>query len=105
MKFLACILSIYILVLTTLPCHDTNECEDNAKVQMSQNMTNNSQEVPDVDLCSPFCDCNCCASITVQSIFKIDFTFDTFFTVQYPKYISDFSSFNFTSIWQPPKLI
>jgi hypothetical protein len=106
MRFLACILSLYILVLTAVPCLDAPEFLGNETVQLTQNTANNTQEIPNVDWCSPFCVCSCCvSSITYQEVLHIDFTCDSFSPVQYPKYTFSFSSFNFASIWQPPKLV
>ncbi|WP_423776237.1 DUF6660 family protein [Bacteroides graminisolvens] len=106
MRFLAYILSLYILVLTAIPCLDIPEFLSSGNVQVTQNTTNKTQDLPDVDLCSPFCHCSCCVSfISYQEVFHIDFTCDSFSQVQYSKYISVFSSFNFASIWQPPKLV
>jgi hypothetical protein len=105
MRFLASILSLYILVLTAVPCLEVPEFSGSGNV-LTQNTTNDTQELPDVDLCSPFCVCSCCvSSISSQEVFHIDFTYDSFSSVQYSKYTSVFSSFNFASIWQPPKLV
>lgn len=106
MRFLVRILSLYILVLTAMPCLDAPGFLGNGNVQITQNTTNNTQDFPDVDLCSPFCACSCCVySISYQEVFHIDFSCYPFSSVQYSKYASAFSFFNFASIWQPPKLV
>ncbi len=106
MRFLAYILSLYILVLTAVPCLDAPEFLGSGNVQITQNTTDTAQGLPDIDYCSPFCVCSCCvSSISLQEVFHIDFTCDSFSPVQYSKYTSVFSSFNFASIWQPPKLV
>jgi len=58
MKSLAFIISVYVLVLTAIPCADNHATETNIVsmelLEQDQNQHN------DVDLCSPFCFCNCC---------------------------------------------
>ena len=104
MRLFAYILSLYILVLTAIPCLDAPEFSGSGNAQITQNTTNTTQELPDVDFCSPFCACSCCVSSISNQAFYIDFTCNSFSAVQYPKYSSEFLSFNFASIWQPPKL-
>jgi Family of unknown function (DUF6660) len=59
MKFLAFILSIYILALNFTPCEDSGTVDNNVNVEISQ-----SGDIGDshniLDLCSPFCQCHCC---------------------------------------------
>jgi len=106
MRLLTYILSLYILVLMVIPCLDAPEFSGCGNVHLTQKTINTTQELPDVDFCSPFCVCSCCvSSISNQEVLHIDFTCNSFSPVQYPKYTSAFSSFNFASIWQPPKLV
>ena len=59
MKFVAFILSIYILALNFTPCED-NVLEGNeVKIEISQNIDVDHSHA-DLDLCSPFCQCHCC---------------------------------------------
>jgi len=105
MRLLAYILALYILVLTAIPCLDAPEFSGGVNMQLSQNTTNANQEFPEADTCSPFCFCTCCVSaISHEELFQLNFISDSFSIVQYPSYCSEFSSFNFASIWQPPKL-
>ena len=57
MKFLAFILSIYILALNFSPCEDNSSGNDELKTEISEQ---SSSEHADLDLCSPFCQCHCC---------------------------------------------
>lgn len=59
MKFLAFILSIYILVLNLTICEDKGVADANAKIEISQNLDTNYGH-SDLDFCSPFCQCQCC---------------------------------------------
>ncbi|MGM5470267.1 DUF6660 family protein [Flavobacteriaceae bacterium LMO-SS05] len=57
MKILAFILSVYILALNFAPCEDSDAANDEAKTELSQHIDNDHT---DLDLCSPFCQCQCC---------------------------------------------
>lgn len=62
MKFIALILSIYILALNFTPCEDSEAINNNdtsTVVEMSQSLTHNHSD-SDFDSCSPFCQCYCC---------------------------------------------
>ena len=59
MKFVALILSIYILALNFTLCEDNNAVNDDIKVELTQNSdSDHGHNV--LDLCSPFCQCHCC---------------------------------------------
>lgn len=57
MKYLAFILSIYILTLNFIGCEDATSIDNQARTTISQNAENEHQ---DLDFCSPFCTCQCC---------------------------------------------
>lgn len=102
MKALAWILSIYILILTAIPCVDVPQDNAMLKVELSQNAPHHQHN--DVDQCSPFCVCSCCVSPIAHQVCSINFTCYSFSSIQLCKYLSaDLSSTN-TSIWQPPKI-
>ena len=102
LKLLSIILSFYVIVLTLTPCVDDYLSSNIAKSEISQQQ--NESNSSDIDLCSPFCTCNCCgASITI--------VLKTFFTPDKP--ISAILNFFHAdkkltdkahSFWQPPKI-
>ena len=102
MKALACILSLYILVLTVMPCNDVPTDSAMHKTELAQ--LNTVHEYADTDLCSPFCDCCCCVSAISHSVFSINFTCYAYSQIQLTKYLPADISNNNSSIWQPPKL-
>tara|TARA_R110002072_G_scaffold97577_1_gene214596 strand:+ start:720 stop:1031 length:312 start_codon:yes stop_codon:yes gene_type:complete len=59
MKFIAFILSIYILALNFAPCEDNATSDNDIKIEISQN-SGASEGHNVLDLCSPFCQCHCC---------------------------------------------
>ena len=109
MKFFSVIFSLYILILSCLPCGDTEDCKvlDNGKKTFAQTNHHNHQE--DSESCSPFCTCACCGSnigFSFQCPVSITDTLPTFFPqrerimVENDAFASNFHG----NIWQPPKI-
>ncbi|WP_428047030.1 DUF6660 family protein [Croceivirga thetidis] len=65
MKFLAVILSFYILALNFLPCADNDPINDSDCTEVHLDF-DHGQDHEDCELCSPFCHCNCCHSNAVD---------------------------------------
>ncbi|NBA78634.1 hypothetical protein GOQ04_23975 [Emticicia sp. ODNR4P] len=109
MKFFALIFSLYILILSCLPCGDAKDCKvlDNGKETFSQTDHHNHQE--DTESCSPFCICACCGSNIVFS-----FQHPVLMTENTPSFFpqreriivenDSFASNFYGNIWQPPKI-
>ncbi|APG65916.1 MULTISPECIES: DUF6660 family protein [Tenacibaculum] len=102
MKYLAFILSIYILALNLAPCEDYAALDNEVQTEISQ-VTDSDHQHQDSDLCSPFCICQCC------HISAIDFKFvDVNINISYIS-TKDFFYQNgtekdfTTSILQPPR--
>jgi len=70
MKIFACILSIYVLALTAIPCIDLQYNNDMHKTELAQKSTSGQN---DIDYCSPFCTCSCCASPIIYQGYSIHF--------------------------------
>tara|TARA_R110002073_G_scaffold80283_1_gene193579 strand:- start:576 stop:887 length:312 start_codon:yes stop_codon:yes gene_type:complete len=103
MKFIAFILSIYILALNFAPCEDNAINDNDVKVEISKNGDiGESHNV--LDLCSPFCQCHCChihatyLSKVDCAIASIDISTKLFF--HFNGLEKDFT----TSILQPPRV-
>jgi len=64
MKFFACILSVYILFLSAIPCVDRPEDHSLQRIEVTQNHPESHQH--NTDQCSPFCTCECCVSPVIQ---------------------------------------
>jgi primosomal protein N' len=109
MKFFSVIFSLYILVLSCLPCGDADEC----KVADSENMTISKEKHPehqqDTEDCSPFCTCACCGSTIVyhfQGLVSMTEESPSFFPLRERIVIKNdsFASNFYGNIWQPPKI-
>jgi len=102
MKYLTFILSLYILALNLAPCEDYAALDNEVKTENLQ-ATNSDHQHQDLDLCSPFCICQCCHINALNFQFadlKLDFPYIS---------IQDFLNLNgtekefITSILQPPR--
>lgn len=109
MKALSIILSIYLLILSCLPCGDVEDCkiEGNEKIAFSETSHTNHQE--DSESCTPFCICACCGT-TISSFFNLlnnTVEKQALTTTQKTKIIFSndplVSNF-FGKIWQPPQI-
>lgn len=102
MKFLAFLLSVYILALNLAPCDDNVTHDNMDKTEILQAIGDNHQH-QDSDFCSPFCICQCCHVNVIYSHFtyvKLDINIistQDFFDLKGEE--KDFA----TSIIQPPR--
>ena len=102
MKVSVCILSLYLLVLIVIPCVDLPKDNELGHTEFFQNTSESSPD--DIDLCSPFCTCNCCVSPVVsQAYFTLVYQFMLLQEYNYDIITADISS-PFVNIWQPPKI-
>lgn len=101
MKLARYILSLYILMLSCLPCADI-ETDFGNETTVAQ-----SHEKEHTDNCSPFCICSCCGnqiafeSQTLVLLPQIHFFTEKNKSDNYtPQFVSNF----YGNIWQPPKI-
>lgn len=103
MKWFAILLSIYLIVLSGIPCADAASAADTLGQTSINADSHSTGHSPAADLCSPLCICTCCAGFALQTatqkvspaVFKI--------TIPAPAYVSVAVSYPSFSIWQPPK--
>jgi hypothetical protein len=105
-KLLTILFSIYIIVLSCLPCADAGKAVGKSSVTVHTEKQSTTDEHSD-DACSPFCICNCCHYSdfhkTTDSIIK-GISLAIFIEEQTTEYTSTlFSTFQ-NSIWQPPQI-
>ena len=101
MKYFAFILSVYVLVLTAIPCVDVPKDDNLHKIELSNTTSDHHEH--DTDLCSPFCTCDCCDSPIINNS-TIHFTCTPIAQKILTEYNNSFVSSLFATIWQPPKL-
>jgi len=102
MRLIACILSVYILLLSVLPCPDVPEDHVTHTIELTQQAADSHAD--HTDHCSPFCTCSCCSVPVIYASYGFQFNdfslLEEHCTVFKPSYISIIQ----TSIWQPPKM-
>jgi hypothetical protein len=107
-KFITVILSIYIFVLSAIPCVDiASESVVHPKTALSSEKGNKPYDKEN-DLCSPFCICSCCGQVTLNYSATIIYDFH----IQFEEikssnsiYTSALHSNFYGSIWQPPQIV
>ena len=105
MRLIVTILSIYILVLTAIPCSHVALGHSVCKMEQSNGTTDHHESESGIDHCCPFCPCNCCATPVVTSDAIMQFTFVKFCQHNYSEYFTTFTTSFFATIWQPPQLV
>ena len=103
MKFSAFILSIYILALNLAPCEDYTVSDDEVKTEISQ-VAENDHQHQGLDLCSPFCICQCCQISSMNFNFVYVKLNIPYISSQVFFYQSGTEKDFTTSILQPPRV-
>ena len=102
MKYLAFILSIYILALNLAPCEDYTVLDNEVQTEVSQ-VTDSNHQHQGSDLCSPFCICQCCHISTINFKF-VDVSINTSYISTQDFFYQNGTEKDFTtSILQPPR--
>ncbi|MGV8992561.1 MAG: DUF6660 family protein [Flavobacterium sp.] len=106
MKILTIIFAVYFVLLAAKPCADrvSSNFEQTIVVEMNNDQDSHSH---DLDLCSPFCICNCCG-VHIMNL-KTVILFESLPMVAFSKtpistYRAEFFPIFSNSIWQPPQL-
>lgn len=102
-------LSLYLLMLAVYPCTDGKTCVDDIRTHGSErnfrvDTTDHDHSESETDLCTPFCNCSCCATtfrLTVNELILFSVAHNTILTVPYS--VGPLLR-NPHAIWQPPKL-
>jgi len=102
MKFFVHILSLYILVLTAIPCIDKPEDHSLQKSVISSKTAESYHH--EIDHCSPFCTCNCCSSSKIQQQIVIEFNCAEILLSCFSEKSPSAVSAPPGTVWQPPRL-
>ncbi|WP_289658728.1 DUF6660 family protein [Flavobacterium panacagri] len=106
MKWIAIVMSIYLMALSNMPCADMEVNSAMHKTAQFASEDNHSHD-KDNDLCSPFCACNCCGAQVLSYQTPVNFEFPApynLISIPLPTYQSVFISDFYGSIWQPPQI-
>jgi hypothetical protein len=103
MKLFTLLFGFYMLLLSGLPCSDADECGQTTD-QISTTSDNKDQH-REKDNCTPFCNCACCAApVAIRQPFVYKLSKPVLLAKKYPVININFTSFNLSAIWQPPRL-
>ncbi len=100
MKFLTVILSIYVMILTFMPCADTQIADADCHSTVQQDQGGEHSE--DIEICSPFCFCACCQTLTQTSIYTIAMINIPSVKITTPLLVQNEIESSI-SFWRPPK--
>ncbi|SEG11026.1 DUF6660 family protein [Sphingobacterium lactis] len=109
MKVISAILTLYILVLTFIPCSDhfaETDCFGHDHTEEHHRPKEHSHD-HSKDSCTPFCTCSCCG-ISLTAAEEINFPiiepFETHYSIdRSDKEYSLINKYN-VNIWQPPQV-
>ncbi|MGZ9675397.1 DUF6660 family protein [Flavobacterium sp. GNP001] len=103
LKTIFFILSIYVAVLSTIPCCTDDNCNDEIKTEQIDNNSEDHQE-KECNSCSPFFTCGDCSGF-VRTNINFDLA-EAIFIINklVSNYKSQFINSFIVRIWQPPKL-
>ena len=103
MKLFAFIFSIYILALNFTPCEDSVASDQSSETAFTQILDLEHEHNP-MDLCSPFCHCQCCQI----SIDFVPFYSDSMVVEEFPNinatYMNSIQQDVYHSLLQPPQV-
>ena len=107
MRYFTFIFSLYLLVLTGVPCADMPIHEgENTDFQLVATHDDTPSHLH-LDVCSPFCVCTCC-QVLVDSFsfntFTIEAPIETIHPHSLPLYTEVWVSAYYGNIWTPPKV-
>ncbi|MEP7323142.1 MAG: DUF6660 family protein [Saprospiraceae bacterium] len=103
MKLFASCMSIYLLVLSFIPCGDIMECNvmDDGTISVSQD---HHQDKHHLEHCTPFCGCACSSGFYHVVPLILQHHHHLIQSGNPLYYHSSFTAGVSYSIWQPPKL-
>lgn len=107
-KWINIILSVYLIVLSSLPCADTLVSDATTPATEKVSQIDDQSHEKGSDLCPPFCSCNCCAVQILSTTPVISFSFNKpTLLIKKPlsSYHSILTSNFYGSIWQPPQIV
>ncbi|RYD82196.1 MAG: hypothetical protein EOP53_04355 [Sphingobacteriales bacterium] len=103
MKFFTYLLTVYMLLLSCMPCGDSSDCSEGEKVSVVLNDTDHNDH-EDEENCTPFCVCACCAVPVFQAPVGVAVKTFTQRNQLNTSTEEDFFSASHGSIWQPPRV-
>jgi len=98
-KWITCILSVYILFSTAVPCSIFDNCEEREHTEQ----TSNKDHKKDCTDCPPFSLCSAMHGFAINSGTTIIDPMKVYVTVLYGEVYSFFKSEYYSNFFQPPR--
>ena len=103
MRFFTLLFNGFLLALSFFPCADVESCVETNDTFIAV-IENNKEDHKELENCTPFCVCACCAVPIINQTALIEInTEQQFFSVKYASINMNYPSQSSASIWQPPK--
>jgi hypothetical protein len=96
-------MAVIVLGLSSMPCADDIAADAKAKTEISKSLDHNESE--DSDVCSPFCQCACCAGISFQNFYLPISAPHTVAEKSYSSFLPTPLIRFSVSVWQPPRTV
>ena len=103
-KIIAFIFSLYILLLSGMPCTDAQDCNLPTTTQMSATQSHDNHQ-HESEHCPPLCHCSCC-SVAVSKLPTFALVYKKLplaNQLKFSFYHSHHTSGFLEAVWQPPK--
>lgn len=106
MRVIRFLFTMYVLALAVYPCSDKETCADERKTGITFiTVTDHDHTSSEVDHCTPFCICSCCAAhIQLNCLSDISIANLVHNTKLPTLYFEKPLLNNAKAIWQPPKV-
>jgi hypothetical protein len=105
MKYLTIIFSLYMTMLTLMPCQDNEDIAKSSLTVSSLQKSSKGIEHHEQEACPPFCTCACCSVSRHFPIVNEQVVIFSFSRVPYTSYRMPAISEQPIDIYQPPKLV
>ena len=105
MKVICLILSVFVMLLSTVPCCDDDNCNDEIKTEQTSDSNNNHDDTGHCSsTCSPFLTCGSCSGFVI-SFFGVELQPSEILIEKNNKPFKQgwITSF-YADFWQPPKM-
>lgn len=104
MKYLVIIFSLYMTVLTLMPCQDKEDISKSSEQTHAVQKPSNGVEHHGQETCPPFCSCACCSVSKYFPLKKEQVEIVKTITISYLLYLMPAIADLPIEIYQPPKI-
>lgn len=109
MKLLTYLMSIYIIILSVIPCNDRIAVSNVYDMAQTEVTTHTKHNTSHSDFCSPLCSCSCCqitiASMKFTRLVKTPKIIEANISKKIQFKENTIKNQLYADIWQPPKII